>query len=287
MVLALIPAILLVRKLNEARRNSHSRLDPDPPDQADTTTTDTTNDYGSTMTASLEVMTTPLQDGYDDDDGYDGYDDDCCRDYSSDRMAVMTTWTPSPQSAGGLDDGATTMTSASRSIAVSRMLSDHLVTVNDDEVILLRATITALSATTLLPELEDIIAMTMAAAASFGGPVVRRRSSGGGGSAYDPEVGGAPSSLSSSSSSSSSLSSLSSLLSSSSSSSNNIITPPPPIVIPVQHKMLYQSVRNRNTKRNAHPRAPPPLPLVYQRQHHREHVYKSRQLGLIKLIYSI
>jgi hypothetical protein len=24
-----------------------------------------------------------------------------------------------------------------------------------------------------------------------------------------------------------------------------------------------------------------PPPLVYQRQHHREHVYKSRQLGLI------
>ena len=30
-----------------------------------------------------------------------------------------------------------------------------------------------------------------------------------------------------------------------------------------------------------------PPPLVYQRQHHREHVYKSRQLELIKLIYSI
>ena len=116
MVLALIPAILLVRKLNEARRNSHSRLDPDPPDQADTTTTDTTttNDYGSTMTSSLEAMTTPLQDGGDDDGYDDGYDDYCCRDYSSDRTAVMTTWTPSPQSAGGLDDddddddGATT-----------------------------------------------------------------------------------------------------------------------------------------------------------------------------------
>ena len=104
MVLALIHAILLVRKLNEARRNSHSRLDPDHPDQADTTTNDTTNDYGSTMTSSLEAMTTPLQDGGDDDGYDDGYDDYCCRDYSSDRTAVMTTWTPSPQSAGGLDD---------------------------------------------------------------------------------------------------------------------------------------------------------------------------------------
>ena len=98
------------------------------------------------------------------------------------------------------------------------MLSDHLVTVSDDEVILLRATTSA----TMLPELEDATTTNTntntKTTTSSGGPVRRRRSGGGDpGGADDP--GG--------------------------SESADISHPPrniPPPQMPVHHKMLYQSL---------------------------------------------
>jgi len=56
--------------------------------------------------------------------------------------------TPSPQAVDEFE--STAITSANRSAMVSRMLSDHLVTVNDEEVIISSSTVT-------LPELEEII----------------------------------------------------------------------------------------------------------------------------------
>lgn len=64
---------------------------------------------------------------------------------------MMKMVTPSPQSVEGLEDddddytGSYTTRHASRSVMVSRMLCDHLVTVNDDEIILLSSMKLALS----------------------------------------------------------------------------------------------------------------------------------------------
>jgi hypothetical protein len=123
---------------------------------------------------------------------------------------MMKMMTPSPQSVEGLDDddnddaGSNITSRASRSATISRMLCDHLVTVNDDEIILLSSMKLA------LPELDEFVT-----------------------SANHSQ---------SSSSSSSSSSDIATTCSSHThfSSSNRVGSATP--TLPTAHKMLYQSV---------------------------------------------
>ena len=143
-----------------------------------------------------------------------------CRSY--DRKSHAT---PSPQSVGGFDR------TADLSSLVSRMLCDHLVTVNDDEVIVRSTTVT-------LPELEE------ATATSAGTPYHHR---GYRDRHYDDDDDDDDDDDGRCDDATDYPPVSSSLISSSSSPREDgrhhlPYHPAPPVLVPVHHKMLYQSL---------------------------------------------